>query len=120
MDQDKLIQFENRLLAEKENIERDLRIFAVETKDTKSGWKAKKPDFGSDVPGEDERIDEAEEYETELSLERQFETRLKNINAALKKMGEGKYGICERCGKEIETERLKVNPEAQVHTSCTS
>jgi len=120
MDADQLEQFENRLLAEKENMERDLNIFAVETKDTKSGWKTKKPDFGSDAGNKDERVDEAEEYDIELSLERQFATRLKNINAALEKMAKGTYGVCEKCGKEIETERLKVNPEAQLHTSCAA
>lgn len=118
MDKEKLTQFENRLLAEKENIERDLRIFAAESHTGKGDWQVKRPDFGSDASDEDERVDTAEEYHTEMSLERQFEIRLKNINAALAKMARGAYGVCEKCGKDIETERLKVNPEAQTHTSC--
>ena len=118
MDTDKLEQFRNRLLAEKENLERDLKVFAVEDPTRKGKWKVKRPDFGSDTTDEDERVDEAEEYHTELSIDRQLEIRLKNVNAALAKMEQGRYGICEKCGKEIEVERLKVNPEAQTHTSC--
>lgn len=118
MEKDQLIQFENRLLAEKENLERDLKVFAIENPAAKGGWQTKRPDFGNDAGDEEEREDEAEERETEVSLEHQIETRLTNINAALAKMKEGRYGICEKCGKEIEVERLKVNPEAQMHTSC--
>ncbi|MBI1754831.1 TraR/DksA C4-type zinc finger protein [Candidatus Azambacteria bacterium] len=118
MDTDKLAQFENRLLAEKENMERDLKLFATEQKPGTGAWQVKKPDFGSDAGDDEERIDEAEEYETEISLEHQFAERLRNIKAALEKMAKGTYGVCEKCGKEIEVERLKVNPEAQTHTSC--
>lgn len=118
MEPDKLEQFRNRLLAEKENIERDLKVFAVEDKTAPGGWRAKRPDFGADTNDREEREDESEEYRTELSLERELETRLVNINAALAKMDQGRYGVCEKCGKDIEVERLRVNPEAQKHTSC--
>ncbi len=118
MDKDRLEQLKDRLLAEKENLENDLKAFAVEDPAIKGKWQVKRPDFGSDTAAEEEREDEAEEYEAELSIDRQLEIRLKNVNAALAKMEQGRYGICEKCGKEIEVERLKVNPEAQTHTSC--
>ena len=118
MDNDRLEQFKDRLLAEKENLERDLKVFAVEDPSAKGKWRVKPPDFGSDTTDEDERVDKAEELVAELSIDRQLETRLTNVNAALAKMEQGRYGVCEKCGKEIEVERLKVNPEAQTHTSC--
>ena len=39
------------------------------------------------------------------------ETLIK-IDAALRKMEEGTYGICEECGDEISEERLKILPFA--------
>ncbi|HEX8731103.1 MAG TPA: TraR/DksA C4-type zinc finger protein [Ktedonobacterales bacterium] len=34
------------------------------------------------------------------------------INAALQRLDAGKYGICERCGKEISARRLEALPYA--------
>ena len=39
------------------------------------------------------------------------ETLIK-IDTALRKLGEGTYGICEECGEEISEERLKIMPFA--------
>jgi RNA polymerase-binding protein DksA len=35
---------------------------------------------------------------------------LKEIEKALKKIAKGSYGICEKCGKRIEEERLEILP----------
>jgi len=43
---------------------------------------------------------------------------LRNINLALEKIKKGNYGICEKCGGEIEIERLEVIPEAQFCKKC--
>lgn len=37
---------------------------------------------------------------------------LMKIDAALRKLEEGTYGICEECGEEISEERLKIMPFA--------
>ncbi len=48
----------------------------------------------------------------DYSLE-ENETRLLGaIDAALRRLDEGTYGRCERCGKEIEEERLEAIPWA--------
>ncbi len=39
------------------------------------------------------------------------ETLIK-IDTALRKLGEGTYGICEECGEDISEERLKIMPFA--------
>jgi RNA polymerase-binding transcription factor DksA len=36
-----------------------------------------------------------------------LETRLDEIDYALRAAQKGKYGICERCGREIDPARLK-------------
>lgn len=58
----------------------------------------------------------ASEHEA-LLIDRQ--TRyLKSLNAALKRIEEGTYGICTRCNKRIERERLEVVPNAQYCVPC--
>lgn len=40
------------------------------------------------------------------------------VKRALRKIGIGKYGICENCGKEIDKARLDVFPQAALCISC--
>ena len=51
-------------------------------------------------------------YDRELdySLEENSETVLREIDAALQRIEDGTYGVCERCGKPIEEERLEAIP----------
>lgn len=44
--------------------------------------------------------------------------RLLGIDAALMKLREGTYGVCEECGGEISAERLKVMPFAIFCVDC--
>lgn len=50
--------------------------------------------------------------EFDLGLEEDAEEVLAAIDSALRRIEEGTYGICERCGKEIGAERLRVVPYA--------
>jgi DnaK suppressor protein len=43
---------------------------------------------------------------------------LTQVRAALRHLDEGKYGICARCGSEINPERLKAIPYAALCVSC--
>lgn len=40
------------------------------------------------------------------------------IKKALSRLKIGKYGVCERCGKMIDTDRLVVLPETTVCVAC--
>ncbi len=40
------------------------------------------------------------------------------IHKALTRIRIGKYGICERCGKMIDTDRLMIMPETTVCVGC--
>jgi RNA polymerase-binding transcription factor len=50
--------------------------------------------------------------EIDYSLEESEGRVLAAIDAALRRVEEGTYGRCERCGKEIEAERLEAIPWA--------
>ncbi|MFA6307270.1 MAG: TraR/DksA C4-type zinc finger protein [Patescibacteria group bacterium] len=64
---------------------------------------------------DDENAAEVAMFEKNLSMEKTLEISLYNANKALKKIEEGKYGICEKCGGPINPDRLKAFPSA---TSC--
>lgn len=47
------------------------------------------------------------------------ETReLKDIDAALTKIEDGTYGICEECGEPIDPRRLEAIPQARLCVAC--
>ncbi len=43
---------------------------------------------------------------------------LHEIDEALEKISRGEYGICELCGKEIESDRLDIKPYAKYCIEC--
>ena len=66
-------------------------------------------------------IDQAgDERERELSLllSGRDKEKLHAIHAALEKLKEGTYGICEECGDKIGPGRIKVMPLAQLCVAC--
>jgi RNA polymerase-binding transcription factor DksA len=50
------------------------------------------------------------EREKDFSLLEQLEAELGDLDAALRKIDEGTYGLCEVCGKEIQPDRLEAMP----------
>ena len=58
------------------------------------------------------------EREKNVALVSQLEVKQARVNAALRSMEKGKYGICERCGIEIPTERLDVRPDTTLCVTC--
>ncbi len=46
--------------------------------------------------------------------------RLKAIENALKRIADGKYGICLQCGRKIPEERLRAIPSAVLCVECKS
>lgn len=58
------------------------------------------------------------EREKNVALVAQLEGRLARVQAALRSIDKGRYGICERCSIEIPTERLEVRPDATLCMPC--
>jgi len=112
-------QLKNNLEKERLKLTKDLKSFAKKDPKIKSNWLTRFPFFGSSNSHGDEDAEEREEYENLLPIEHSLETRLKDINIALDKIKKNKYGICEKCKKEIELERLKIVPEAKICLECS-
>ncbi len=66
----------------------------------------------------DEGDSEIFEREKNAALIVVLERRLKDIETALKSMEKGEYGLCTRCGKPIEPERLEIKPDATLCVEC--
>jgi DnaK suppressor protein len=58
------------------------------------------------------------EREKNVALVSQLENKQDRVHAALRSIEKGKYGICERCSKEIPTERLDVRPDTTLCVTC--
>lgn len=103
MDQKTQEQLKKKLLAEQEDILKQLREMG------------EVPDMGSDTEGEvaEEEADEAEEYSKNLGIKQVLKERLNDIKNALDKILRGEYGKCENCGMEVEAEVLKADPESR-------
>jgi DnaK suppressor protein len=70
-------------------------------------------DMSGDVGLDDEAADAGTatfEREKDLSIEHNVRDLMQKIDRALKRMDEGRYGICDRCGKPIEKARVKALP----------
>jgi DnaK suppressor protein len=80
----------------------------------------------SDEAGEEAAYDNhladtaTETYDRELdyTLEENSEHVLADIEAALKRIEDGTYGICTNCGKQIPEERLEARPWATLCIDC--
>jgi len=121
MDEKLLKELEKKLKNEKIRIEEELKKFAKKDERLSGDWDTRFPSFDGSETGSaalEKAADEVEEYSTLLPIEYNLEIKLKNINSALEKIKNKKYGICEKCGKEIPVERLKISPEARFCLKC--
>lgn len=120
MDKDLLCEFEKKLKEQRSSIEKELKRFAKKDKKLEHDWDTVFPHADSESGGGllERASDEVEEYSALLPLEFNLETRLKNIDSALKKIKGGKFGICEKCDGNISKKRLEFHPEAKFCQKC--
>ena len=107
--------FKETLEKELTALEDELGTLGRKNPDRKNDWEATENDEDVDTADETERADAIEEFETNSAVLSQLEERLNEVKAALEKIENGKFGICEIGGEEIEQDRLDANPAA---TTC--
>jgi len=115
MDEKKRREFKERLLAEKRRLtayqeaERfDLDQSLTDSVKELSAYDNHPADLGS----------ETFEREKDLALWNNSNEIMARIADALQRMEEGKYGICEDCGREIGWERLEAMPYTSLCIDC--
>jgi DnaK suppressor protein len=70
-------------------------------------------DDDKDAADEGDVADDIEELESSNTIGNQLKSRLSEVKDALQKIEDGKYGLCEVCGEQIEEDRLDANPSAK-------
>lgn len=94
-------------------LEEELKTVGRVNPDNPSDWEPIPKDMDIDSADENELADKIENFEGNSGILKNLEASYNEAKAALKKMDEGKYGICEVCGNEIEEDRLKVSLSAK-------
>ena len=54
------------------------------------------------------------------TLARRLQPHLADLDAAERRLSEGRYGVCERCGAQIPEERLEARPAARTCVGCST
>lgn len=83
--------------------------------DNPADWEPVPEKMDTTPADENEQADNIEAFEENTAVLKQLEIRFNEIKNALKRIDEGRFGLCEKCEAEIEEERLDVNPSA---TTC--
>lgn len=120
MDKKTISELKKKLEKEQALLKKDLLKFADKDKKIPGDYDTRFPNFGGRSASPDEDANETEAYENLLAVEYALELRLKDVSDALKKIKENNYGNCEICKKEIELNRLNVNPAAKTCLSCSN
>ncbi len=106
MDQQKLNEYKKELEATRAELLAELK-------------KDEKPeDFGGDVDHGEEEENETESFSEQVALGQSHKEQINDIDIALSKIETGKFGICEKCGREIEERVLRITPESRLCRAC--
>ncbi len=104
---DFLLKIQDLLLKEKQEIIVKLEKLGKKIPDSVDDYDADYLDMGSD---EDDNVHEIEEYSVNVVTEENLEKQLRDINSAIKRLGDGTYGVCKYTGKPISEKRLLARP----------
>jgi DnaK suppressor protein len=107
MDKQKFEYFRKLLLEQRRQATEDLRA-----------------DKSTALEGADGVEDSGEMSEIDLNRSTAFDLAdrqthlIEEIDAALQRIEDGTYGLCARCGKPLDEERLKAMPTAKYDAAC--
>lgn len=104
--------FRTRLTEEKARLEAELATVGRKNPSNPNDWEAVPEETGLEADPND-RADQMEEFGNNNAILVDLEARYNDVLAALARLEEGTYGVCEVSGEEIEEERLEADPAAR-------
>src|SRR3954468_7452156 len=104
-----------RLEARKVEIERDVSYMADEMRSIGVEQDDENGSVGNHFAEDGASVAEAERI---VTVTEDLQDILAQVNAALARMNEGQYGICQRCGRPIAEPRLEAFPYVAFCIEC--
>jgi len=72
----------------------------------------------NDNASDDTEAAEQEGHARSKALGKKTEEALSSVRSAMKRVENGTFGKCVKCGKMIDTDRLRINPTAELCLEC--
>lgn len=109
-------QVRQRLTAERERLEHEIY---ERTEGDQAVLPSDPLNESGGVPSDEaDDADAMSDAERNQGMVRNSQALLRQVQSALARLDAGKYGICERCGKEIAPRRLEVLPSVTLCIEC--
>lgn len=108
-------KLETQLLDQQEKLRSELGGFADKNTNKEDDFNTRFPSYGDK---DEENATEVADFQDNLSVERNLEKALEKTDLALGRIEDGTYGICAKCGKEIDPARLEAFPSATLCMDC--
>ena len=104
----KLEDLKSFLEGERDRLQKEIAAGRVTTDEERSGYSSHMADDATAVF----------EQARNVGMQRAQEIRLGEVEDALRRIEEGTYGMCQRCGEAIDSARLKAVPAATHCLAC--
>lgn len=114
-----MMKFPKELLDQiKLQLEEEKKKIEVNLDSLKSQDPFSDPDRLNDNAASDTDAKEETSHDRVEAIEKELRLNLSEMNEALLRVEKGNYGICQNCGKMIDTDRLAVKPTALYCVEC--
>ena len=116
MDKEKIGQYRAKLLEEKAN--RLKELLSLEKEHLRNTTREASGDLSAYSIHMADQAGDSFESEKNIRLYTEKDKILAEIEDALYRMEQGKYGVCTKCGKDISSPRLDAKPYAYFCIDC--
>jgi RNA polymerase-binding protein DksA len=114
-DKKDLAEIRQRLVQERQDLDKQIKDLEEES------FQATQSDMTGEVGLDDDFADAGSatfDRENALSISNNMRDLINQIDNAIRRIDDGTYGTCERCGRPIDAARLKALPHASLCMDC--
>ena len=108
MDKNLIKKYQLQIEVELKKVEAELKTVGRKNPDNPADWEPVPEKMDISPADDNEVADGIEAFEENAGILKQLEIRFNELKDALKRIDDGKYGICEVGGEMIEEERLRM------------